>query len=216
MRTNNPMRGLLSFFYYSSRGNASILLLLCVALAIAALITNHHMINNVFSGVAIGGLPYVIVIGMAQKNYSKWEQFQLTMPVRRCQLIGSQYLCIFLASLVGIPLVVLVKILSFSLHDIEYNLVTALLNHLLVLSMPLVMTGVLYPLASTKFGSNKGEIFFAIGLAAAIGYTWAMSWIGARLDWSVELTSVVALGAALVIFLGSYFITKDIYEKTDF
>jgi len=77
-------------------------------------------------------------------------------------------------------------------------------------------TSGLDPIASTKFGANKGEIFFAIGIVAAIGYTWALGWIGYRLDWSAELTSIIALGAALVIFLGSYFITKDIYEKTDF
>ena len=216
MRTNNPMRGLLSFFYYSSRGNASILLLICVALAIASLIINNDFLTNAFAGVAIGGLPYVIIIGMAGKNYPKWERFQLTMPVRRSQLIGSQYLCIFLASLVGLPFAVLVKIISFSLYEFDYSLVAALFSHLTILAMPLVMAGVLFPIASTKFGKNKGEIFFAIGIVAAIGYTWALGWIGYRLDWSAELTSKIALGAALVIFIGSYLITKDIYEKTDF
>ena len=216
MGTNKPMRGLLSYFYYSYSENIAIVMLLSLVLGVATVITGHTLVNNVFAMVGVAGIPYIIMMGMGGKSYPNWERFQLTMPVRRSHLIGSQYLCILLASLVGLPLVVLVKVITFALHEIDYSLTTALLNTFALFGTPLMMAGILFPLANTKFGENKGELFFSIGIFAAIGNFLLIHMVGNIYEWADGIASAVAFAVAVVMFVMSYLITNRIYAKLDF
>lgn len=218
MRTKNPMRGLLCYFYYPAKGNIVIIFTAIIILAAVAITTGHELAYNAFVMIGIAGLPYTIILSMGGKSYPRWERFQLTMPVRRRHLIGSQYLCILLTSIVGIPFVLLGTWLCFNYQEalFEYNLLIALVNILPVLGMPLILAGVLFPLASTKFGENKGEIFFGIGIAVAFGTNMLVGWVGNRLEWAVGIISIAAFAVAVVVFVASHYITSRIYAKMDF
>ena len=217
MRKTNPMIGLLRYFYYDSGGNIKIAVVFVLIMGIAALITGNFFVKNIFSLVSIAGIPYLLIMKMGGKNYPKWERFQLTMPIKRSHLIGSQYLCILLGALAGLPLVILIGTINFSIREIDYAFTIELANILATFGMPLTMAGVLYPLSSTKFGENKGEIFFLVGIAAAVGIDLlARTFIGNILEWPYELASLVSFAAAVTIFVVSYFITSKQYANMDF
>jgi hypothetical protein len=216
MRTINPLRGLLRYFYYDSSGNIKIVVMVALVLAIAALLTENFVVKNIFNMVSLGGIPYLLIMKMGGKNYPKWERFQLTMPITRSQLIGSQYLCISIGSLVGIPLVIIVGILNFGINDIDYEFTVALINTLGTLGLPFALAGVLFPLGSTKFGENKGEMFFMVGFAVAVGINFLTTFLGNTLEWRDGLASAISFIVSIAIFVISYFITAGIYAKNDF
>jgi len=82
--------------------------------------------------------------------------------------------------------------------------------------MPLLMAGLLFPLACTKVGESRGEMLFSICLLVAIGNVFLMQRLGVRLEWSGDMIVVMALAVALVVFVISYFIVRRIYAKVDF
>ena len=217
MRTNYPIKGLLRFYFYTQSGNIAGIALLCLALAAAALITGNFFIYNGFFMVSVAGLPYIIIMGMGGKEYPKWERFRITMPIKRGDLASAQYLCILLASLAGLPLAVLVAILTFNIHEIDYNLTTALLNILSVLATPLLFAGLVFPLGNTKFAENKQEIFIFLCLAVTVGVNMVLiPRIGNRFNLVDGITSLIAFAVALIVFTGGYYIQRNLYTKMDF
>ena len=217
MRTNHPMRGLLQFYFYAQSGNIAALAVLCLGLAVVAIISGNIFVYNSFFMLAIAGTPYVIIIAMGGKQYPKWERFRLTMPIKRGDLAGAQYLSILLASLAGLPLAVLVAVLTFSIHEIDYSLATALINILAVLATPLVFAGLIFPVGNTKFGENKQETTVMLCLAVTVGFNlFLMPRMGAWLGLPDGLTSLATFAIGLAVFITSCLITRRIYAKRDF
>jgi hypothetical protein len=217
MKTKNPMIGLLKYLYYDSAGNIKIAIAVAIIMAIAALITNNSIVKNIFILVSVAGIPYLLLMKMGGKSYPKWERFQLTMPIKRSQLIGSQYLCMLFGVLIGLPLVIIVGAINFIIHDIDYPFVGALVNTLSTIGMPLTMTGVLFLLGTTKFGENKGEVFFLVGLVAAVGLDLLITtFIGNILQWHYSISSIISFATAVIIFTTSYLVTSKLYGKIDF
>ena len=216
MKTNNPIRGLLHFYYYSHSGNIAIIMLMCLVGAAVLLITGNHRLMYGFNIIAIASLPFAFMMRMGGKEYPKWERFRITMPIRRSDLASAQFLSILLASLAGLPLAVLIKVLTFTIHEIDYNLVTALVNILSVLAMPLFMSGLLFTLGCSKIGENRGDAFFLICTVPAVGNTLLMPWIANRFELPVIAAPLMAIAVALAVFICSYFITRRIYAKMDF
>ena len=217
MRVSNPIRGLLQFYYYAQSGNLAAVAVLCLALAAAAVITGNQFVYNSFFLVAVAGAPYIIIMSMGGKEYPKWECFRITMPIRRGDLASTQYLCILLASLMGLPLAVLVAVLTFNIHVIDFSLATALINILAVLAMPLFFAGLTFPLGTTKFGENKQETTVMLCLAVTVGFNMVLiPRVGSWLGWAEGIASVVTFAVASAVFAGSYCITRSIYAKQDF
>ena len=218
MRTKNPLRGLLQFHFYSVSGNAAFVILIILALAAVLLITGNNIVKNLFVAAGTVALPYTIMSGMGGKAYPKWERFQLTMPLGRSHLIGSHYLVVFLASLIGFPLIILALGMTFSLHEawFDYNFTTALLGALSFLAFPLIMAGLIFPIAITKFGEGRGEALFVVCSSAAIGVFILISWLGNRVNLATDVISLVKFGTSVLVFAVSYFITRQIYAKLDF
>ena len=219
MNTKNPMRGLLSYMFQAASGNLLLTLLTSLALAAALLLTGIAFFHSFFVMAAIAGAPYIIMASMGGKKSHKWERFQISMPIRRSDLVNALYLCIFAASLVGIPLVVIVTSLYYVLHEsiFEHTLTTVLIDSsALFFSLPLLMAGLLFPLACTKAGENRGEALFTLCLLPAVANSLFMPMLAERLGFPKYTLALLPLAVALLVFVVSYFITRRIYAKLDF
>ena len=219
MNTKNPLRGLLSFNFYSASSNAVIIAILALVLAAVLLITGLPVMYNFFVMIAIAGFPYVIMMGMGGKTSYKWERFQITMPLRRSDLVNAFYLSIFLTSIVGIPLVAIITYLAYILHEgiFDKGLIITFFNFsALFFSMPLLMAGLLFPLACTKVGESRGEALFTLCLFPAVANSVFVPMLGSSLGLPEELLALPVLVLALLVFVVSYFILRQLYAKMDF
>ena len=71
----NPMKGLLQFYYYGVSGTIAIVMILCLVMAVAAIITGNFFIYNSAILLAVSALPYIIIVSMCNKGYLKWERW---------------------------------------------------------------------------------------------------------------------------------------------
>ena len=217
MRKTNPIRGLLRFYYYAQSGNITSIALYCLLLAAAAVATGHFLVIQTFNMVAVMGLPYIVIVGMGTKEYPIWERFRITMPIKRSHLISTQYLIILLASLAGIPLLVLVTVLTYFIHQIDYSFATTLINALSVLAMPLLFVGLIFPIGNTKFGENRLDALFLVCFAIVVGvYMVLVPQIGNWLELADSTAPLVMFAVSFVAFVASYFVTRGQYARRDF
>ena len=218
-KTTSPVRGLVNYIFQAAKGNLIICLLLTGALATALLISGQVVIIGFFIMTAVGSFPYMVMMGMGGKNANKWERFQITMPIRRKDMVNSFYVSILLATVAGIPLVAIVAVIIPILHVdmFEYGAFLTFANLTIrFFSIPLLMSGLLFPSANTKAGEGRGEALFTICLIVAVGNTLLMTWLVNRFELPGDYTdAILALAVSLVAFLISYFITRRMYAKMD-
>lgn len=212
----NPMRGLLLFYYYGVSGTIVLYMALALMMVAVAIITGNNIIYNGSILLATAGLPLMIIMSMCNKDYLKWERFRLAMPIRRRDLASVQYLCILLASVVGLPLAVLIVVLPSKMNGMG-DIAADLFFVLSILALPLLSGGLLFTIGCTKFGEKYGEVVFTLCLMVAAGINMVLiPRIGDWLNWSRSITSLVVFVVGLVVFAISWWVTGCMYEKKDF
>ncbi len=219
MQTKNPVKGLLVYSFHSAKGNVTSALLLGLVLGAALLATGNNLVHSLFGWVAIAGPAYVAIVGMGGKTGGKWERFQLTMPLRRSDVAKSQYLLVFLASTVGIPLFIIITGINSVLHGdlFDFTITSIVTNISPLLSMPLVMAGLLFPLACTRIGeeNQEGLAFFCL-IAATACITFLLPWAGQKLSLSNNVTPLLIVAISVIAYMVSYLATRKLYTKMDF
>jgi len=221
MRTKNPLKGLLMFSFYSASKNLSASLVICFLLAAGTLISNSAGLSAALFGmflfVTMLNIPMGVIMSMAAKE-GKWERFQLTMPARRKDMICMQYLSVALTTICSTCMVVIVIGIATVTHDymFNYGFIHALVESIYLFGLPLLMTGMCFPLATSKFGQGREHVILTISMLVSVGIMIAMPQLGFRLDLSMEMLSVLILAVSVTIFVVSYPITKTMYAKTDF
>ena len=218
MNHNNPTKGLLMYAFYSVRRNISIALLLVLTLGAALLITGNVTVYTFFVFVAILAFPYLIIVSMGAKNALKWEKYRISMPIKRGNLVASFYLSVLIATIVGLLVCGVILGISMLLHDdlLHHVIKTAFVQLSYSFGVVLLMTGLLLPIASTKFGEGRGEAFFTVCFFIAVGVMLLISFVGGRAELSPVAISLAQAVTAVVAFVVSYPITNRIYEKMDF
>ena len=162
-------------------------------------------------------MPYIVIMGMGSKQYTKWERFRVSMPIRRGDLASTQYLAILLASLVGLPIAALVAVLTYVIHGVGATIAISVANVLPVLAMPLMFAGFVFPFGSTKFGANKQETVASICLAATVAINFMlMPRLGNFAELIDTAVSIATLVFAIVVFVVSYCIQRIMYASKDF
>jgi len=218
MKTNNPTRGLLMYSFYSARGNIGVAILVALAMGVTLLITGNTTVYTFFVGAAIGVPPYLIMIKMGAKNQLQWEKYQVSMPVKRKNMVASFYLSILIAAIFGLLLCGIILGVGSILHEsiVEVITETAFGQVSTVFGMVLLMGGLLLPIGSTKVAESRGEAFFSICLGLAIAIMFLISWVGGRAEISPAIMSLSQVIISAVVFVISYYVVINMYAKNDF
>jgi len=219
-RTLNPLKGLLLYFWYSTGVKLIILFSQVIAWGVAFLIFGGGSAGpwlQFFFGInAIMGVPMMIITGMGDRE-TDWERFQLSMPVRRRNMASSQYLSVGLAPLIGIPIFVLFTGLSTIFHEeVYFTLHSVFISIAPYLSMPYIMGGLVFPIYMLPIAEKLHEALFPLVLVVSIVIPQLVIGAAGRWGWSMLAALSLTLIVSLFIFIVSYFITRRIYEKSDF
>jgi len=219
MRTNNPLKGLLKFLFYSASGNFLVIFPICILLSAIFLITGNSFFFMMLVITAMLTLPMMIITNMAAKD-GKWERYQLTMPITRTHLLKMQYYGVLLISLIAALLVIATIGISIALtpnqYLFEYGFARAIIDSLFSLGMPLLMTGLTFPLATSKIGEERESSMLTISMFFTLGINILLPHIGNWVGLSTDMISVVAFAVSVLIFIISFFITRVLYNIKDF
>ena len=217
MRTKNPMRGLLTFAYYNLSGSANISILISLLLAIVYIVTGTDMLFVILAMVATVSLPMTAIMGMAAKD-GKWEKFQLTLPVTRDDVLRVQYITIVYLSVVAAAIIMVAVVGGVvTQHEMFASGVgRAALDTLYTFGTPLMMTGLSFPLASSNFGKDRQGAMLNISIMVSVFIVMMVPNVAGWLDVSMSVVSAAYFGVAVVVFVGSYFVTRGMYARSDF
>ena len=215
-RTINPLKGLLLYLWYFTGGKLIILNIQAIVWGIVILFFYNPVVHVLFGLNAVAGATFILIAGMGSKEV-EWERFQLSMPVRRRNMASSQYISVWLASFVGIPIFVIFTGLSSIFHEEVYFTLFSLFLHIApFLSIPYILGGLVFPLYSIPALEKLYESMFPAAMLVSVALPQVVVWMASRLDWSMVVASTLMLAVSMVIFIISYFITRKLYEKFDF
>jgi len=218
MKTRKPLLGLLTYSLHSASGSLALVLLVSLLVGIVALISGHELpLLQLFPLLGAGAAPYVVL--MNSEGTPKWESYQIAMPIKRKDVASALYLNVFIASLLGIPIIGIVWAVGFVLNE---NMLAMILNSgglsgvAFVYGVVFFTTTFLYPLGCTRFGQRSTQGLFLLSVMAATAATLGLSFIGNKIELSDAVLSLMIVGLAGIAFVISLFITRAIYAKIDF
>jgi len=217
MRTINPIRGLLIYSFHAVSGNWAIALSVCIVLTGILLVTGDYAFFILLGMGAILAPPILVLINMG--SISKWERFQLSMPVTRSNLVSSQYLEILLSSFVGFPFLAVIAAAAHILHVgifYDFTVVDAVEAFSVFWVMPLLTAGFCFPLACTRIGERSETVIVILSIIAASLLPNFVTWVGERLGFYAIAITLLLIAISLIIFVVSYFITRKLYAIRDF
>ncbi len=150
---------------------------------------------------------------------AKWEQFALSAPVSRRQLVGAKYLLALLMTVFATALWLVFLAIGIFLPNAQPPAEAAVLFFSL-LGGSVLMMSLLIPL-TMKFGNEKGRLAFVISITILFAIIFAVNSILAQAefaslpDWISHAVWLLPLLLAL-LFYGSYRISCRIAEKKEY
>lgn len=216
------MKGLIRNNFYTVEGSLKATLLLSLTAAIVLAIVGKVVgdSGNLFSLVIsgnLGGFGALAASSMQKDAATKWNKFELTMPVSRKDVVTARYVSCMLYVLIGIGMA-LINVFVFYLATGHINLERMSYGFVFGVGFALSMPTFMMPL-SMIFGTDKTDSFMIVsiiaGLALFFGYTAALSPFFRNIensDFMFRLSYVVFI---IVLFVVSYLLSCRIYKKKE-
>lgn len=214
------MKGLFKNNFYATLSGAKILAIVMVLSGafIVAVISQSLLIGYIVLGII--GFSAIAISVVRDEFSSKWGKYKLTLPVKRAQIVKSQFLNQLFWMAVGLLFAITVTAFSWFLHgspfDTPFDIVT---TFVLGISMSLFMGAVFFPLFYLN-GEEKGSIFFGLSLLCAFLADYAIiSLINYFIEPGVHnlLLGILALlGCSATAFVLSYPLTVSIFKHRQY
>lgn len=209
------MKGLVANNLYSM--NENIKLLLCITLPIAFVpLLDVSMMAMV---VAIQIFMFISNVGasLQMDETSRWNKWEITMPVRRKTIINAKYTSFILLILMGLAIsLVTVVLLSFRG---EFNFDMLHFGYSYGLQLSISTVAIVYPLI-LKLGSEKSEtlLFTAAGLSLGLRLlVWYLLYLSdSTINYKSLVVGNVSLVIALAMFVLSYLLSVRIHRNKEF
>lgn len=213
------MKGLFLDNFYKTIGSIKLFAFLVFAVGVAALLTGNDTILELFVYIAITALSVNGISSMRKDADVKWNKLELTLPVRRSDIVKSKYLSYLFWVLTGIVIAAIFTALAVAIHGnvfFAYGFRDISSLFTLGTGIALLVGALFYPLAYL-LGIDKSETLLVISVIGGVGLAVFLIWmvnLNGTLSYYTRL-GIFALIIAL-IFCISYLFTKIIYRGKEF
>ncbi|MDD2971943.1 MAG: ABC-2 transporter permease [Lachnospiraceae bacterium] len=205
------MKGLLINNFYSSIGNIKLFLTIVLAVAAIVLVTGNPTAQELFVYITITALSINAVVSSRKDAISNWNKFEITMPVRRTDIIKSKYLSYIFWLGVGTGLALAVTMVTMLVHGIGNDIYSMFA---LGIGISLFVGALFFPIAYLV-GTDKSETVLIISVLVAI--TLAVLILNVLNQFiSYFIVRMAAFITIYILFFAfSYVITLRIYAKKE-
>lgn len=213
------MKGLFLDNFYKTVGSIKLFAFLVLGVGIAVLVTGNATTLELFVYIAITALSVNGVTGMRKDADVKWSKLELTLPVRRSDIIKSKYISYLFWVLIGIVTASIFTALAVAIHGNVFFVygfrdVSSLFT--LGTAIALMAGALFYPLAYL-FGVDKSETLLVVSVIGSIGLAIFFIWIVNLNEILGYYTRLGIFGfIAVLIFFLSSIITTIIYHRKEF
>lgn len=215
------MKGLLRNHYYKILSGLRILLIfILLAGALILLFGGGEDLLTAFLCLSVIAFPFISSIAVRKSGGGKWDQYILSLPVRRYEIVKSVFITQLITILIGSAISMVLFLTSFAIHGFMfYRYVDVLLLFSSAIGTSLIMNAIFLPISYLD-SSDRIEAVSIISLIIAVA---AMTALITVINIFLEKPSNIQLavfGVGILIlssaaFVLSYFLTVGIYSKKD-
>ena len=215
------MKGLLRNHYYKILSGLRILLIfILLAGALILLFGGGEDLLTAFLCLSVIAFPFISSIAVRKSGGGKWDQYILSLPVRRYEIVKSVFITQLITILIGSAISMALFLTSFAIHGFMfYRYVDVLLLFSSAIGTSLIMDAIFLPISYLD-SSDRIEAVSIISLIIAVA---AMTALITVINIFLEKPSNIQLavfGVGILIlsyaaFVLSYFLTVGIYSKKD-
>lgn len=214
------MKGLLRNNLYGTLSSAKVFagFMLLFGVFSVAVVSQSVQIGYVMIGII--GFSVSAIIVAKNEFTTKWGKYKLTLPVKRADIVRSQFVNQIIWLLVGIVFVGVELGLSWLLHGCPFDYdIDVLTMFALGISMSLFMGAIFFPLFYAG-GEERGEMFWMIAILCAFGIDYTIATIlNSLLEpgiTTVVCGAVTLVGCSLAAFGLSYPLTVGIFRRKEY
>lgn len=212
------MSGLIRNNFYSMGSNLIISFIMATALALSPLLINNTSFYVMIIAVQI--FLFVVNTGTAlhADEVSKWNKFEMTLPIKRNTIVRAKYITFFVLILFGLFMGVCTVICA-NLAGQTWSVSSALWGFNYGLALSIISISLMYPVA-LKFGTEKNELFFLLSAFVAVAFmgviALSLSPVTDGMNIQHPLVGAVSTIIAVFLFIMSYFASTIIHKKKEF
>lgn len=213
------MKGLLRNNFYSMSTNLQLSFFVAFVLIFFPMIISEKSIISVI--LAVQSCIFIVNIGTALNTdtTSKWSNFEITLPVKRNDIITARYISFLLLILCGILMSAITSILTVVVFK-TVSINTIIFGFTFGISLSLLTASFMYPIM-LKIGTEKNELIILICAAiAATLFRILLRFMTPFLPDNLimnqnSLGGIILTVASMVVFILSYFVSRLIYQRKE-
>lgn len=212
------MKGLIRNNFYSMESNVKISFIIALFLSVVAFFVKR----SAFIQMIIAMQVFIFIVNVGTSLHadvvSKWNKFELTLPVKYNDIIKAKYISFAMLFLCGVVMGSITAISVYVTSD-NSNMQFVLYGYEFGLTLAATTAGIMYPLM-LKIGTEKNELIMILSGIASIGLlvlvSAALTPLTGEMNMKHSLVGKVSTIVALAIFINSYFVSIRIYRHKEF
>ncbi len=212
------MKGLIRNNFYSMESNLIISFIMATALVFMPLFIKNIMIYPVIIAVQI--FLFVVNTGTAlhADNVAKWDKFELTLPIKRCMIIGAKYITFMLLILLGLVMGLCTTICIYFFGE-PWSFISVFWGYEYGLVLSIISISLMYPII-LKIGTEKNELILILSAFAAIGIMLLIAFLLSSVTEGMNLrhpiVGIASIIVSLVLFMISFLISLHLHRNKEF
>ena len=212
------MKGLIRNNFYSMENNVKISFVVALFLSVISIFVKQSNIIQMI--IAMQLFVFIVNVGTSLHAdvVSKWNRFELTLPVKYNDIIKAKYISFAILFLLGMLMAAVTAILVYFTSDFS-NIQNVYKGYVFGLTLSVTTAGIMYPLM-LKIGTEKNELIMILSSIISIGLmvliSAALSPLTGEMNIKHSLVGIVSMSAALLIFVSSFFVSVKIFRNKEF
>lgn len=219
------MRGLLKNNFYGMIENIKIAFVFVLVFGIVLLVSGSAAMLNAFCLISTPIMAVLAMSCLRKESSSKWEKYKLTLPVKRNDIVKSQYISHSILSIGGTVFVALFLSCTVLIHGNQYfyyglrDAITLIIGGGI---LAVLIGAIAYPLYYL-LGAGKTEVISVLSVIGAISIVLGLSIIinmisgdGAVSNTRYYTCLILILVFAIVLFAVSYTLSSSIFKKKEY
>lgn len=216
------MKGLIRNNFYTVAGSLKITILVSfiamIAVAIAGIYfpNNDTLIISVIGGI-LGGIGALSGTAIQKDSVTKWNKFELTMPISRNDVIRARYISFALYILMGVFLAILSVLLFYAVAD-PVKLESLVSGFSFGLAFAISIPTFMMPFVLI-FGTDKNDALLMVSIIISLGLFFGSMVLFAPalkgLPNAMLLPRLGYLVFSILLFFLSYLLSVCLYKKKE-
>ena len=212
------MKGLVRNNFYSMENNVKMSFVMALFLSVAALFIPSSAAVQVIISTQLFIFIANTGTSLHEDEVSRWNKFELTLPVEHREIIKAKYISFGMLFLFGMAMAGVTALVTCAVNGAS-NIQSVLYGYEFGLTLSATTAGIMYPLV-LKMGTEKSELIMILSAALSVGVivlvSVALAPLTGEMNMKHSLVGVISTAVALAIFVGSGFVSVKILKNKEF